>query len=1293
MSNQESNAAGASPSWFDRFPVGRLLLFVLLFLSFVPWISPPDIDLDPSWRMMMTYALDHHFQFGHDFVFTYGPLGLLLANVNSGNHMALLLAWNFVTAAAFAFTILKIISRFSVTRQAMTCLFFFLIVRESIELLYLVFALIAGFELLRAERPSGRRMFFTTVFLALLSLIKFTYCLFAIAVVVTVVAESFLAKRRGAAFRYLAYYFGTLLLLWVSLRQNPLNLPAYFFNSLEISRGYGETMGLPTPPTGLLYGLIVLAGLILCALLIVSGVRDRLPASGRALILTALTYLEWKHGFLRSDGHMVIFFTYGLFVACFSPVLLERDSGSKMAGQAAIGLVAAASLLGIFVNFPLRITHVLETVNTDWRARLSELTDLKGYYSSFQTQWEEVAKKNPLKRTSETVGQQTVDVLSHFQGIALLNGLNLRPRPVPQGYSAYTPKLTALNAAYYESANAPAWVLQSTKTINHRFPTLDDADLLLALLRNYSFTLEDGSYLLWRRCSVDDRYSIFQPSAGSKQTGHIGNPISLADQTEQNIWAHLRIRPTLLGRLRSFFYKPAEVSLEVADNSGRIETFRLFPELASSGFLLNPLLRDRFDWIRFLNRLPCVRATSITVRVADDDRKYFQSKFEYEFDTLPEAPSRQNDKDAIVLAQVGRFRNMPVSLTAAAPLGPAQCGGETAVLLHAPSEMTYNIGPGATTLRAKYGLADNSYVGSAQTAGSKVVVEFVTPATGTRTLFERQLDPLHVPGDRGLQDLNVDLKGLGDGTLVIKNTVGQSNAWAWTVWRDLEILPVTSINGTGQPMQTGSNNVIMRYGHFASAPLSVRTGNPLLAVMVDGISMVQAHADSEIALLVPPGSKKAVGRFAFQEGAYTAGAATDGAEFTVVWKSGDDERTLLRRYLDPVKVRDDRGVQQFSVDLDKLPGGGTLLLRTNSGPAHSSSWDWTCWSDVTVGNPPPLEKIKAPEGSAALLPETAAPTTVPAAIFRDAGGFKVTPSEVTALIPPALGMIDRLSAVQVHPPSDLVIRLGDSPSHLHVQFGLQSGALDHTDGVDYEIEWQSPSGEKRSLYKKSLQPVTVPADRKVQTLDLPLEGISGGTLHLLIGCGPMNNSSFDWACWQGLEVQGAVTTDLPEQIPFTQSKAPIARPVRNSKLTPEDMSAVGFNVPPLDFETPAPAIVGTVFNEKALLVHAPGKMVISLPPGAKSLAGRFGFQDGAYSNDHPTDGAVFIIVWHGEDGTKRELFRQSLEPFKNIAERGLHPFNLSVESLGPGDLWFLTDPGPNNDRASDWTCWQGITIK
>ena len=104
-------------------------------------------------------------------------------------------------------------------------------------------------------------------------------------------------------------------------------------------------------------------------------------------------------------------------------------------------------------------------------------------------------------------------------------------------------------------------------------------------------------------------------------------------------------------------------------------------------------------------------------------------------------------------------------------------------------------------------------------------------------------------------------------------------------------------------------------------------------------------------------------------------------------------------------------------------------------------------------------------------------------------------------------------------------------------------------------------------------------------------------------------------------------------------------------------------------------------------------MVIPLPPGTRTVAGRFGFQEGAYTGTSPTDGATFIVEWAGDDGTKRELFKQDLDPFTNINDRGLHPFSVSVEGFGPGDLVFRTDPGPSHNSTSDWTCWQGIQVK
>jgi hypothetical protein len=1290
MTNPATPVQPRSATPGESQPFGRFLLFLLLFLSFIPSARPPEVDLDPSWRMMLGYVLKHHFQFGREFIFTNGPLGFLLAQTYSEHFFALTVAWNLAVAAGFAWALIRLIRDFGLTRQILICLFFLLILGSNTEQLYMAFILVAGVSLLGANPPGNKRVILTALLLAVFSLIKFTQCLLALAIVLAVCGDAWWAGRRRDAYRLAGWFFGGILLFWLLCGQNPLGLPVYLLNSLEISRGYGETMGVPTPDSAFIYALSGVTGLILYGVLALTGsAKPRHTTVARGLVFFAATYLAWKHGLVRADGHMTNFFVHGVFVALVYPLILGRTERLRGLQVSALTLAGTACLLGIYLNFPMVLTRALVTFESGIQQRIEDLTGIMHLHAEQQAEWDKAARLNRMERTRKAVGTDTVDVLSHFQGVALLNGLNLSPRPVPQGYSAYTPRLAALNAAHYESAQAPQWVLQRVKTIDQRFPTLDDADLQLALVRNYAFDFEDGPYLLWHHCTPDDRDNAFKPTPGPVRRARLGEVVAIGDVSEQNLWAHLTVHPTLLGRLRSFFYKPAELQLEVTDNTGRTQTFRLLREMAAAGFLLNPVLRDQFDWIRFINRLPCARVVSLVVKVAPEDRNCYEPDITCQFDTLPVPPLRRDDKDETLLATAGGFRNLPMSLAAAAPLGPATTGGEQTILIHAPSEMVFNIAAGATSFRARYGIADAAYKGAAHTAGAHVVVEWQTPA-GVRTLFERKLDPLNQPADRGLQTLTLDLHGLGAGTLVIKDTVELTNAWAWTTWRDLEILPISSTGPGGQPMLTGSNHVIMRYGRFAAPPLTAHAAIPLIAVNVDGTPMVQAHAPSEIALQIPRGSTRVVGRFAFQRTAYTNGNATDGAEFSIVWKSGEEERVVFKRYLDPLHKSADRGVQTFSAELGDLPRGGTLLLRTDPGPAHDSSWDWTCWSDVAVGNPAPLSKI-APivEGDSAGTQAT----VVSAKLLREAGAFKTMPTSITALIAPGAAILGEYTAVQVHPPSEMVFPLGAAPQRVFARYGLQAKALDQTDGVDMTVEWHGPAGERRTLFRRALRPVTEPADRTVQTLDLPLTGLSGGTLHLMFGCGDLNNPSFDWACWQGVEITGAAPESGDATIPFIQSPQPVPRAPRAPMLSKTDFTSVGFNLPPLEWKAFTPPNIGEIFGEKVLQVHAPGRMVMAMPLDAKTLTGRFGIQEGAYTNDNPTDGATFIVEWAGDNGEHRELYRHDLDPFKNINDRGLHAFSVSLDGLGRGDLVFLTDPGPNKNQTSDWTCWQGIQVK
>jgi len=97
------------------------------------------------------------------------------------------------------------------------------------------------------------------------------------------------------------------------------------------------------------------------------------------------------------------------------------------------------------------------------------------------------------------VGHDTVDIIGHEQGSAIFNGLNFRPRPVFQSYSAYSEALLKLNEHYYRSDRAPEFVLQKIQTIDERLYGLDDSLVTRHLYRHYSWLTEETGFWYGRK--------------------------------------------------------------------------------------------------------------------------------------------------------------------------------------------------------------------------------------------------------------------------------------------------------------------------------------------------------------------------------------------------------------------------------------------------------------------------------------------------------------------------------------------------------------------------------------------------------------------------------------------------------------------------------------------------------------------------------------------------------------------------------------------------------------------------
>jgi hypothetical protein len=133
-----------------------------------------------------------------------------------------------------------------------------------------------------------------------------------------------------------------------------------------------------------------------------------------------------------------------------------------------------------------------------------------------------------------------------------------------------------------------------------------------------------------------------------------------------------------------------------------------------------------------------------------------------------------------------------------------------------------------------------------------------------------------------------------------------------------------------------------------------------------------------------------------------------------------------------------------------------------------------------------------------------------------------------------------------------------------------------------------------------------------------------------------------------------------------------------------------FNTYPEHYKTPHPPKYVRIGGKDAVQMHAPSEMVFTVPSGAKTVTGLFGYVPRAYQVSNYTDGAVFRILWsNGSENV--DLFQRRLDPLHLAADRGMQEFSVDLTRFSGGELIFKVDPGVNT--SWDWTSWAEIKIE
>lgn len=769
--------------------LGWSVLFAILVISCFNFPLMPSPDLDPSWRMALGYFFEKGMRFGSDVVFTYGPLGFIMGKTFSGYQFWELIAGQLVLAVISAVVLLRQGKRLTGYNRYFFFIFVLLFSTLYEDALHMIVIAIMGFELLRLiDAPCPIYTALIAAVLALYSQIKFTDLLLAGFIVVLVMGYGFWRRQWRAALWFGAAFLIVYLGIWLGFGQRLSDLPAYLRASWEISQGYQWAMGFPSPLTPLVLGLIVLCGLIAYALIHLRLQPDKPRAVANTFLLGAFIYLNWKHGFVRADGHMIGFFYCALLPLTAYPALLDDPPRSTKAHRWTFILLTLISVVGIETALASVVSRSLANFQGKVWGNVSSVINWERTRQGYREHLTVARNATVMPQTSELVGDATVDVLGSDQGVALFNRFNYRPRPVIQSYSTFTPFLSELNRDFLASDKAPDYILMKLQSIDYRLPGMDDSHVLRLLPHRYDFVHAETGFLVWKRRPGAFDATAIAPSLLRQDTMEVGRPYSLSSDNHQPLWVRIELRTNLLGLLRSFLYKPPQVMLRILSTDGNATEYLMPLPMGRNGFVINPIIEDYMDYMHFAGNTPEKLVKAITLRLAPADERFFKPEASIEVSSIPTTSAGRDFFPPSTEPLFPMFHNYPIMHESHVPVSWVELGGQKAAMLHAPSRMIFNLPKGARQLTGEFGFLETAYTDEGDTNGACFLIYW---SDGTRRIdvYQRFLNPVNIVHDRGLQDFNVAVDHLPAGRLYFEIHPGPDNnySWDWTCWSNIKI--------------------------------------------------------------------------------------------------------------------------------------------------------------------------------------------------------------------------------------------------------------------------------------------------------------------------------------------------------------------------------------------------------------------------------------------------------------------------------------------------------------------------
>ncbi|GAB1487930.1 hypothetical protein MASR2M8_03720 [Opitutaceae bacterium] len=920
----------------------------LLLAVYSPVTSVMDTQLDSSNFASYTYFAANGFQYGPEVVPMSGPFGYVMYGaVYNGLLFWHRLAAQLICSAAFAALVLWFFRRNQGTPLRWVWLGLMLLLSPVIDDLPFEWMMLLGGLFLVQSRPHQATLgqtLLVTGLLAFLSLVKGTHLVLSIATLGVVVGCLLIQRNGRRAAWIVGGYVSAFLIFWLMAGQDPRNIPSFLRGIQALTSGYNEAMSLDETPDALFRGLVALGSLGLAILWGGWHRRHDLTAVASTCLFLGYTFVKWKHGYVRADGHIYIFHHYVAVASVFWFLVaysLYRQTDHRFVRPIAVVLMFCGIGGGLWIESVRTSVLRLHWLVVSWtpehvRAVGRELLSPVQTKKAFDLRLAEQRDIYVMPLTQQAAADASIDLFGVQHGTIPLNGLNYRPRPMGGGaFNSYNAYLMGLNREFIrDPARRPDYYLMRFETIDNRLAALDDSLTLLELLNHYQPLLIEREHVLFK--AVRDPRPV-DPILLERRTFKFGEFVAVpAVAPDQLVLARFDIRPTLKGKIRSAVYKaPLNFMTIQGEGIDQPESRRFIPGMAAVPFIFSPALETNVDVAHLYTRLSEKLVTGFFIY--SNDPTCYEPVLEVEFYTTPRPtpPQAPDIEELLAFTRFPVFNVQPVSVTA----HNAQQMHLRSLLiqtLNAPGEIVWELDGTEQELVFDYGFMPEAYQRGASN-GAVFRVELRTPGVPPQELFRTLVDPANRPADRGNLTARIAMPAIPPGSrLALLTDPGEhgDNAWDWCYVTRVQI--------------KRGNFASERFPNFNREPITVEPESAGLTDLA-GDQVFFAHVPGAITFPLQGDEQRVRLGFGFLPGAYTGEGRTDGASFTVeLHRPGQAPIEVFRQDLHPYSSRADRGTHEAEVHLPDIAAGDRLLVRTRPPDGGSNSWGWTYFSRIVI---------------------------------------------------------------------------------------------------------------------------------------------------------------------------------------------------------------------------------------------------------------------------------------------------------------------------------------------------------